>query len=247
MKDDYMLSDIPQSKIEEVCNNYQLLKKDSEYKFYYKLFSEFSSLSEQAQSTDKFSPLAKDLNEIAYSLERKINTDWKLTYPISPNYRITKKDLTRRTHNETSSLVRILYSFGIKIPFFLEYSIKAPARGMFELAFYPSGKPKNITVSKETLLRTKKHIKFLIYTLNKTGVQYRHLGLIFNLNKDTVKAWADEAQAWPEHERTAIQLELATSKRYTDKDVHDLPYEKRVSYNDSLKYEPSEASSEDEL
>ena len=95
------------------------------------------------------------------------------------------------------------------------------------LAFYPSGKPKRVTVTKRTLLRNKREVKYLIYVLNKTGVNCRRLGLYFNLSKDTVKAWADEVDGWSEPDRLAVQRELSGGRRLPDKDCYDLPYQNR--------------------
>jgi len=208
---------------------YASLKRDTRYRLYYMLLSELHRLWKKTEGNDRGADFAKILKLIVSKLKTRLETDWHLKYPVKPNFNPKWKTLFDKKLSRNSSLAKILYAFGIvdeKPDFLYPELIGRP--GLL-CALYPSGKPKKIISSRETLLATKRNIKFFLYTLHDIGAGYRELGRMTNLSKDTVRLWISEVAHWPEYERETIRLEMAYGRRFTDKDISDLEEARLVS------------------
>jgi hypothetical protein len=216
--------------LEDIYYKYLNIKKNHEYRLYYKIFFELESLRDNADIIyERKKSLDTDFKETIDLLNKKIKNEWGLIIPISPYLKLRWDDLHSPLIKSNSPLAKLVYSFGISSNTSL-LPLKHRKRRLTQLnlsfALWLSKKPKKVTVSTKTLERDKKVIKYVCYLLvYNLNVKNRRVGRIFNIDKATVRRWVDEVKSWSVDEMEAMRCNLTRTK-YFPKEPYNMYYNK---------------------
>ncbi len=224
---------LPIKKLENAYTKYLKLTKDIKYSFYYRLYNELLAASRKYSSNYEN---LKELNSLGDSLLSYMLDTWKLQTLINPKLKITLKNLSKEELTKNSPEARLLHSLGLIPKTIVILDSKLPRiKPVFLFSIHISGKPKKITVKKDTLFYEKEYAKFICYMMH-TNIKtpLRQLGRTYNRDKDTIKAWVEEVENWSPSKKELLTNEFMFGKRKKDADILDLSSSFRLPYDDSV-------------
>lgn len=211
--------------LEDIYHKYLNIKKNKDYRLYYKIFFELETLRDNADiiyKKDEF--LETDFKETLDLLINNIKNKWGLLIPLSPYLKLRWEDLESPLIKSNSSLAKLIYSFGVSsdsklLP--VKHRKRRLTRISFRFALWPSGKPKKITVTEKTLEKDRKIVKFLCHLfVTNLHIEYRRVGRFFNRDKATIVKWIDEVKKWSDDEQEAVLCDL-TGRKFYPKELFD--------------------------